>query len=93
MNAKWISLGVKLYPLIVMAVNMVEKVVHAKGKDKQDAAVEAVGVGLEALEAGLGRDLLDNAEVQAALRSAIDAYVHLQNVVANAKALKAGPIG
>ncbi len=86
MNQKWITLGLKLYPLIAMAVSVVEKVAHAKGKDKQDAAVEAVGVGLEVLEAGLGKDLLDNAEVQLALRGAIDAYVHLQNVVAKAKA-------
>lgn len=86
MNPKWIALGLKLYPLISMVVSVVEKVAKAKGKDKQDAAVEAIGVGLEAVEVGLGRDLLDNAEVNKALRSAIDAYVHLQNVVAAAKA-------
>lgn len=92
MNAKWIALGVKIYPLIAMAVTMVEKVAHAaKGKDKQDAAVDAIGVGLELLESGLGRDLLDDAEVQAALRSAVDSYVHLQNVIAKAKAAKLVP--
>lgn len=89
MNPKWIALGVKLYPLISMAVTMVEKVAKAaKGKDKQDAAVEAIGVGLELVEAGTDKDLLDNAEVNAAVRSAIDAYVHLQNVIASVKAAK-----
>lgn len=93
MNAKWITLGMKLYPLISMAVQMVEKVAHAKGKEKQDAAVEAVGVGLELFEAGIGRDLIDDAEVQKALRAAIDAYVALQNVLASKKALAAVPNG
>lgn len=88
MNPKWLAMGMKLYPLITMAVHVVEKVAHAKGQDKQDAAVEAIGVGLELLEGGLGKDLLDDAEVQKALRSAIDAYVALQNVIASAKAKK-----
>ena len=84
---KWIALGSKLVPYIVIAVQAVEKLAAAKkGKEKQDAAVEVLGTGLEALEAGLNKDLLDNAEVQKAVRAAIDAYVHLQNVIARVKA-------
>lgn len=94
MNPKWISLGIKIYPLIAMAVHMVEKVAGAKrGKEKQDAALEAIAVGLNLLETGVGKDLIDDPEVNAALRAAVDAYVHVQNVIAKKKALAeaAGP--
>ena len=83
---QWILLGTKLVPLIIMAVQAVEKLVKAeKGPAKQDAAVDLVGTWLAALEAGLDRDVLDDADVQAGVRAVIDAYVHLQNVVAKAR--------
>jgi hypothetical protein len=83
MNVKWISLGMKLFPLVQIAVQMVEKAIHGKtGPEKQEAALAAIGAGIDVLEAGLSRDIIDNAEVQVALRGAIDAYVLLQNVVA-----------
>jgi len=88
---KWITLGTKLFPLIIMAVQAVEKLLTAKhGKDKQDAAVDLVGVWLTTLEAGLNKDLLDNAEVQAAMRKLIDAYVAWQNVLAKTQAAPEG---
>ena len=83
---KWITLGMKLFPYIVMAVQSVEKLAGAKkGKAKQDAAIEVLGTGLAALEVGLEKDLVDNAEVNAAARAAIDAYVQLQNVIAKVR--------
>lgn len=87
MDLKWISLGVRLFPYIAMAVQAVEKLAGARrGKDKQDAAIEVLGASLEALDAGLGKDIFERAEVQAALRALIDAYVQLQNVIARVNA-------
>ena len=85
---QWIAFGTKLIPLIIMAVQAVEKLVTAKkGKDKQDAAADLVGTWLSALEAGLDRDVLDDAAVQVAMRAVIDAYVSLQNVIAKLRAV------
>lgn len=88
----WIALGTRIVPYIVMAIQAVEQLAGAKkGKEKQDAAMTVLAAGLGAVEAGLNKDLLDDAEVQQAVRAAIDAYVHLQNVIAKARAV-ANPI-
>ena len=79
---KWVSIGLRIAPLIVTAIEAVERLVKGKGREKQDAAVAAIAAALEAIEAGAGRDLLDDAEVEAAMRAAIDAVVAVQNVIA-----------
>ena len=78
----WLSLGLKLLPFIVEAVNWVEKFITAKGKYKQDAAVYMVRSSLAVAEVGADRDLLHDADVEAATRQVIDAVVALQNLIA-----------
>lgn len=73
---------VKIVPLIVAAVQAVESLLTNKhGKDKQDAALNMVKSLLPLIEEFVGKDLLDDAQVQVAVRSAIDAIVALQNTV------------
>ena len=79
----WISLGLKLLPYIVEAVQWVEKFVTAKGQYKQDAAVYMVKATLGLVEHGTGKDLLDDDDVEKATREVIDAVVALQNMIAN----------
>ena len=87
---KWLQLGMKVFPYLVMAVQSVEKLAGAKkGKEKQDAAIDLIGTFLASLEGGLDKDLLDDGDVQIALRAAIDAYVALQNVIVKARAAAA----
>lgn len=80
---KWIGIGEKIVPLVITAVNAVEKLADsAKGKDKQDAAVDLVSSMLAVVEGGVNKDLLNDAAVQEAVRKVIDAVVALQNVIA-----------
>lgn len=84
---KWLSLGLRLMPYVITAIEGVEKLLGGKkGAEKQDAAVDILRTSLEALEAGLGKDLLDDAEANAAFRELIAAYVAVQNVIAKKKA-------
>ena len=85
----FLSGSLKFLPLIVSAVTQVERLVvrlrsPAKGREKQDAAVDLVRVLLETPESIAERDLLDNAEVDTAARAVIDAVVALQNIVRTA---------
>ncbi len=79
----WITLGMKLFPYIVEAVQWVEKFVTQKGKYKQDAAVYLVKSVLGIAEQGANRDLLDDDEVEDATRKVIDAVVALQNIISS----------
>lgn len=84
---KWVSLGLKLLPYIISAVEMVERfVTSSKGKPKEDAAVTMVQAILAAVEGGVGKDLLDDGEVDAATRHVIRAVVALQNLIASKRA-------
>ena len=78
----WLSLGLKLLPFIVEAVNWVEKFITAKGKYKQDAAIYMVRSSLAVAEVGADRDLLNDDDVETATRTVIDAVVALQNLIA-----------
>lgn len=82
----WISVGFRILPFILAAIPAVEKFVKGKGKEKQDAAIEMVATMLTAVEGAAGKDLLDDADVEAATRAAIDAIVALQNIIAKKKA-------
>lgn len=87
---KWISLAFRVAPLVVGAVHAVERIVKgAKGKEKQDAAVDFLMTVLAGVETGLSKDLLNDAKVQAAIRSAIDAIVSVENVIASKRAAAA----
>lgn len=85
MGVKWIITLLRFVPYVIGAVHAVEAVADArKGKDKQDAAVDAAKAALAAAEGAAGRDLLNDADVEKATRGLIDAYVGLLNIV-NAK--------
>ena len=85
---KWLELGFKFIPLVVAAVNGIERIFKGHGKEKQDAAVELAASLLRDIEGITAKDLLEDAEVQKALRNAIDAIVAVQNVIASVKAAK-----
>jgi predicted amino acid dehydrogenase len=72
---------VKAIPVIVAAIGAVEKLSDKKGKDKQDAAVAIVGDLIPLIEATIPREIVDESQVQDAIRKVIDAIVALQNVV------------
>jgi|TARA_R110000824_G_scaffold53800_2_gene148614 hypothetical protein len=81
----WLSIGLKVLPYIVEAVSWVEKFITARGKPKQDAAVEMIKKMLGLAEAGTNKDLLNDDEVEAATRKVIDAVVALQNLITKKK--------
>ena len=78
----WLSLGLKLLPFIVEAVNWVEKFITAKGKYKQDAAVYMVRSSLAVADVVADRVVLNDDDVEAGTRLLIDAVVALQNLIA-----------
>ena len=82
----WVTIGLKLLPFIVEAVNWVEKFVARKGQAKQDAAIALVVSMLGIAEAALERDILSDSEVEDAARKTIDAVVALQNIIARKQA-------
>lgn len=91
MTWTWLTHTARLLPLIVGAVHGVEAIASmARGQDKQDAAVEAVHAAVAATELAVGKDLLNDEDVDQAVRDVIDAYVALQNAVA-AKHADAAP--
>jgi|TARA_R110000824_G_scaffold132891_1_gene295444 hypothetical protein len=78
----WIQIGLKLLPYVVSAVNSIERFFKAgKGQAKEDAAVATVSSILETVEAGAGKELLDNEKIQDAVRNVMKAIVSLQNII------------
>lgn len=78
-------IGLAIAGAIVPGVGQIEAIIKAlpglKGPQKQDALVQLVKHSLETAEGLTDKDLLDDAEVEAATRAVIDAVVHLDNVV------------
>jgi hypothetical protein len=90
MHLKWIGIGFKLVPLILGAIHAVEKFIKGiKGTEKQDAALAFATDVLAFAEGATGKDLLDDARMQEALRALIDAYVAVQNIAASLAAERA----
>ena len=79
----FVAIGLKILPLVVEAIQWVEKFVSSKGKYKQDAAVYMIKSFLGVAEQGTNKDLLDDDQVEIATRAVIDAVVALQNVIAS----------
>ena len=77
----FLDIGLRLFPLILTAIESVERFVRGKGSEKEDAAVTMVDTILRTVEAGTNKDLLNDAAVNAATRDVIKAVVSLQNVV------------
>ena len=91
---RWVTGVLKLFPLIITAVTAVERSVTAKkGKEKQDEAIALIGDVVPLIEGSLGRDVVNEAEVQSAIRKVIDAVVALQNVVRDVVAKRASVAG
>jgi len=78
--------GLTVVGAVVPGVSAIERIAAAfpgmRGKAKQDAVVEIVKASLQASESVAGRELANDADVEAATRGVIDAVVALQNIVA-----------
>ncbi len=86
---KWALVGLQIAENFIPALKAVEATARVigglSGKNKQDAAVQLIKDSISAAEQ-LG---VFDAEVEAAVRTAIDASVNLQNVIARKVAAKA----
>jgi len=80
---RWVSIGLKLLPFIVEAINWVEKFIMKKGVEKQDAAVKMTLSMLGIAEEAMDKDIMNNKDVEEATRRVIDAVVALQNLLAS----------
>lgn len=82
---RWVNLGLKLVPMIIAAIQGVERLAkpapNLTGAAKQDLAVETVCTMFGITEAALGKDLFEDQAFQQAIRAFIDAYVAMQNVI------------
>ena len=80
---RWISIGLKLLPFIVEAINWVEKFIMKKGVEKQDAAVKMTLSMLGIAEEAMDKNIMNDKDVEKATRHVIDAVVALQNLLAS----------
>ena len=82
---KWINLGIILLPFIVSCVQAVEGFLTGsqRGEEKENAAVGMVHAILQTIEAGIDKDLLNDEDVNRAVRTCMQAFVALENVVAS----------
>jgi hypothetical protein len=78
--------GLSIASVVVPQINVIEQLAKSvpslRGKAKEDAVVTLSEEILSTAEQAAGKDLLNDAGVQAATRSFIQSYVALQNVVA-----------
>jgi hypothetical protein len=74
---------VKLIPLVIGAVHAVESIAgkDKHGKEKQDAAIDAIGAMISSAELTFGREIMDVPEFNSLVRKLIDDYVAVQNFV------------
>lgn len=90
----WITGALKLFPLILTAVSSIERIASAKkGKEKQDEAIAMVGDLVPLIEGSIGREVVNEKDVQDAIRKVIDAVVALQNVLRDVIARRASVAG
>lgn len=82
----WVAAAFKIIPLVISAVRTIEAVSTAKGKQKQDAAVDMVGDLIPLVESTISREVANEDEVKDAIRKVIDAVVALLNVVRDVSA-------
>lgn len=87
----FLSIALKLVPLIVGAVQAVESIYkkdpskpkEQQNKERQDAAVDAIGAMITTLEVSFQKELMDEKEFQILLRKMIDDYIAIQNFIRN----------
>ena len=82
---KWINVGIKLLPFVLSCVQAVEGFLTGgkRGEEKENAAVGMVHAILQTIEAGVDKDLLNDTDVNLAVRKVMQAIVALENVVAS----------
>tara|TARA_R110000824_G_scaffold167181_9_gene344003 strand:- start:3375 stop:3650 length:276 start_codon:yes stop_codon:yes gene_type:complete len=82
---KWLNIGIKLLPFILSCVQAVEGFIKGsqRGEEKENAAVGMVHAILQTIEAGVDRDLLNDDDVNRAVRKCMQAFVALENVIAS----------
>jgi len=72
----------KLFEGILKAISITEVLITAvKGKKKQDAALNIIGVLVPAINELIGKEALNLEEIKEAMKSFIDSAVNLRNVV------------
>lgn len=100
MAPKWVralgkagSVGLTIAGKIIPQVAAVEALARSlpglKGQAKQDAVIALVMESLEATEELTDKDLLNDADVQKAMRGVTDAVVALENIIAAKRAQQA----
>jgi hypothetical protein len=82
---KWINIGIKLLPYILTCVQAVESFIKGpkRGPEKENAAVAMTHAILQTIESTVDRDLLNDEEVNRAVRACMQAFVALENIVAS----------
>lgn len=84
-----INLGnlVSLLPYIQLAMQKAQSIKDAKGTDKKKVAIQDfAATAVQAIEAGLDKDVVSDPLVLAAVGSVMDALKNFENVVADVKA-------
>lgn len=81
---RWVELGFKLIPLVIAAVQSVERLIKGekKGAEKHAEVVQMIRDYLTGLEGVLGRDLLNDENIARLVDELINAAVALQNALA-----------
>jgi hypothetical protein len=85
----WISGVIKIIPMIVTAVEAVERLFKGKtGSDKKEAALDIIKPAIEAIESLAGKELMQEEEFRKLISEFMDTYVAIQNYVAAHQASK-----
>ena len=77
----FLTIGLKLFPYIMTAIESIERCVKARSEDKENAAVAVVHSILQTVETGVDKDLLNDEDANRATRDVMRAVVSLQNVI------------
>jgi len=82
---KWLNVSLKLLPFILSCVQAVEGFLKGpkRGVEKENAAVAMTHAILQTIEAGVDKDLLNDEDVNRAVRACMQAFVALENIVAS----------
>ena len=75
----WTRLALNIPTIINVAVTAVEHIKGAKGKEKQEAVLNTVKIGLKTSESVSGKDWMNDRSLDALVRAYIDSKVALQN--------------
>ena len=80
-----------LLPEILIALRKAQAIVAAEGDAAISLAIdEFAAVGIKAIEVGVGKDILNDAEVLAATKEAHEAFYAIKNAIVNARARRTG---